>query len=224
MPDIDGLMLTKFYRANPATKDIPLIVLSTKEEPATKAQAFRCRSQRLPGQTPDRVELIARIRYHSRGYINLLQRNEAYRKLEESQKALAQDVAQAETYVMSLLPSPINKGPVITQNRFIPSAMLGGDSFGHHWIDKDHFAFYLLDVCGHGVKAALLSVSAMNVLRAQSLPSVTFALPQAYLASSTKPFRWKSRTTCTSLFGMVCTSNRRVNYRGPAAAIRLPCS
>src|SRR5690349_22681980 len=45
MPDIDGLTLLKFFRANAATHDIPMIVLSSKEEPATKAQAFALRSE-----------------------------------------------------------------------------------------------------------------------------------------------------------------------------------
>src|SRR5215510_4614256 len=40
MPDIDGLTLLKFFRAKPATREIPMIVLSSKEEPTTKAQAF----------------------------------------------------------------------------------------------------------------------------------------------------------------------------------------
>ncbi|HEY6563188.1 MAG TPA: response regulator, partial [Pirellulaceae bacterium] len=40
MPEIDGLTLVRYFRANPPTRDVPLIVLSTKEEPATKAEAF----------------------------------------------------------------------------------------------------------------------------------------------------------------------------------------
>src|SRR5688572_12301074 len=40
MPDIDGLMLVKFFRANKATREVPMIVLSSKEEPVVKAQAF----------------------------------------------------------------------------------------------------------------------------------------------------------------------------------------
>src|SRR5216683_7536671 len=32
MPGVDGLELVRRYRANPLTKDIPIIVLSTKEE------------------------------------------------------------------------------------------------------------------------------------------------------------------------------------------------
>src|SRR5512138_412390 len=40
MPDIDGLTLLKFFRANSSTHQTPMIVLSSKEEPTTKAQAF----------------------------------------------------------------------------------------------------------------------------------------------------------------------------------------
>ena len=39
MPEIDGLTLLRFLRANPSTKQVPIIVLSSKEEPTVKAQA-----------------------------------------------------------------------------------------------------------------------------------------------------------------------------------------
>src|SRR4051812_27055106 len=40
MPYIDGLTLVKAFRAQDETRETPLIVLSTKEEPTTKAEAF----------------------------------------------------------------------------------------------------------------------------------------------------------------------------------------
>src|ERR1700728_2027874 len=40
MPDIDGLQLVKFFRANAVTRETPLVVLSSKEEPTIKARAF----------------------------------------------------------------------------------------------------------------------------------------------------------------------------------------
>jgi len=40
MPDIDGLTLVKEFRSREETRDVPMIVLSTKEEPAVKAEAF----------------------------------------------------------------------------------------------------------------------------------------------------------------------------------------
>jgi phosphoserine phosphatase RsbU/P len=121
MPDLDGLTLVKFFRANPKTREVPLIVLSTKEEPTIKAQAFAIGANDYLVRLPDQVELIARIRYHSKGYIAQLERNEAYRQLAESQRQLADEVAQAAKYLLSLLPAPIPTGPVRVDWRFVPS-------------------------------------------------------------------------------------------------------
>lgn len=189
MPDIDSLTLVRFYRNHPKLKDVPVIVLSSKEEAVTKADAFATGANDYLVKLPDRIELIARIRYHSRGYINLLQRNEAYDALLESQQALAAELARAAEYVVSLLPPPISSGPATTQWRYVPSTQLGGDAFGFHWLDPEHFAIYLLDVCGHGVGAALLSVSAINVIRSQSLPHTDFHDPEQVLAALNDTFQ-----------------------------------
>ena len=69
-----------------------------------------------------------------------------------------------------------------------PSSELAGDSFGYHWIDSEHFAVYLLDVCGHGVGACLLSVSAINVIRSGALPGVDFQDPGAVLTALNDAF------------------------------------
>ncbi|ASL44001.1 Phytochrome-like protein cph2 [Burkholderia sp. AD24] len=88
MPGTDGLTLVRQYRQNPATRDIPIIVLSTKEEPLVKSAAFAAGANDYLVKLPDRIELIARIRYHSRSYLNLLQRDEAYQALRQSQQQL----------------------------------------------------------------------------------------------------------------------------------------
>ena len=88
MPDIDGLTLVGQFRANPATKDIPIIVLSTNENPHVKGQAFAMGANDYIVKLPDKIELIARIRLHSKAYLNQLQRDAAYRALRESQQQL----------------------------------------------------------------------------------------------------------------------------------------
>jgi len=181
MPDIDGLTLLKFFRANTATREIPMIVLSSKEEPATKAQAFALGANDYLVKLPDKVELIARIRHHSRGYIAQLQRNEAYRKLAESEQQLANEVAEAAKYVRSLLPAALKEGPVRIEWKFVPSTQLAGDAFGYHWLDPKHLALYLLDVSGHGVGSALLAVSVLNVLSHRTLPNTDFFDPSAVM-------------------------------------------
>ena len=181
MPEIDGLQLVKFFRANKATRQIPMIVLSSKEEPVIKAQAFALGANDYLVKLPDKVELIARIRYHSQGYINLLERDEAYKRLEESQRQLAEELAQAARYVESLFPARL-EGDVRIDWRFVPSTHLGGDMFGYHWLDADHLAIYLLDVSGHGVGSSLLAVSVANLLASQSLPNTDCRDPGKVLA------------------------------------------
>jgi phosphoserine phosphatase RsbU/P len=214
MPEIDGLTLVKFFRAHPALKEIPLIVLSSKEEAATKAEAFALGANDYLVKLPDRIELVARIRYHSKGFINLLQRNEAYEALFQSRQALLSELSQAADYVTSLLPAPITEGPVQTTWRFFPSAHLGGDCFGYHWLDDDNFAVYLLDVCGHGVGSALLSVSVLNVLRSQSLPGVNFSAPDQVLSGLNEAFQMQDHNNLyfTIWYGVYNRPWRRLHY------------
>src|SRR5690242_627944 len=93
MPGIDGLTLVSQFRANPATKDTPIIVLSTNENPQVKGQAFALGANDYLVKLPDRIELIARIRYHSKAFMNLVQRDAAYRALRESQQQLIESNA-----------------------------------------------------------------------------------------------------------------------------------
>jgi len=88
MPGLDGLTLVREYRNNPLTKDIPIIVLSTKEDALIKSAAFSAGANDYLVKLPDTIELVARIRYHSRSYMTLLQRDEAYRALRVSQQQL----------------------------------------------------------------------------------------------------------------------------------------
>ncbi len=90
MPGIDGLTLLSQYRANPLTHDIPIIVLSTNENPQVKAQAFAMGANDYVVKLPDKIELVARIRYHSRAFLNQVQRDEAYRALRQSQHQLVE--------------------------------------------------------------------------------------------------------------------------------------
>jgi sigma-B regulation protein RsbU (phosphoserine phosphatase) len=213
MPDIDGLQLVKFFRANKATRDTPMIVLSSKEEPVIKAQAFALGANDYLVKLPDKLEMVARIRYHSRGYINLLERNEAYRQLEESQRQLAEEVAQAARYVQSLLPARLT-GDVRIDWRFVPSTQLGGDMFGYHWLDPDHLAVYLLDVSGHGVGSSLLAVSATNLLAAQSLPNVDFRDPGGVLSRLNEVFQMEKQNHkfFTIWYGVYRRGDRSLAY------------
>ncbi|MFC1798872.1 SpoIIE family protein phosphatase [Thermodesulfobacteriota bacterium] len=137
----------------------------------------------------------------------LLERNEVL-------KQLSNELSDATGYVKTVLPQPITSGPLLIDSRFIPSASLGGDSFGYHWIDEDHFAMYLLDVSGHGWSAALLSVSAINVLRSHALPDTDFRDPQQVLFALNNMFPGEMHNDMffTIWYGVYNLSSRQMAY------------
>jgi len=168
MPGMNGLDLVVQYRAHDATREVPVIMLTGKEDPAVKAEAFTRGASDYLVKLPHPVELVARIRHHSRGYRMQLERNAAFSALEASEAHMKAEINRAATYVRSLLDPPM-EGAVHADWRFVPCEALGGDVFGYHWIDEDHLAMYVIDVSGHGVGPALMGVSAMNLIKSGSL-------------------------------------------------------
>jgi PleD family two-component response regulator len=65
MPGVDGLTLVRLFRADPLTADTPIIVLSTKDDPQVKSEAFAAGASDYLVKLPDAIELIARLRHHS---------------------------------------------------------------------------------------------------------------------------------------------------------------
>lgn len=88
MPDIDGITLVRFLRANQLTKDIPVIMMSSKEDPETKRDAFSHGANDYLVKLPEQIELIARIRAHSKQYILQIERDAAFYALREMQRQL----------------------------------------------------------------------------------------------------------------------------------------
>lgn len=88
MPGSDGLELLMAYRSMPETRDIPIIMLSSNDEPGMKKTAFAMGANDYLVKLPEPIELVARIRYHSRSYTALRQRDNAYSALRRSQKQL----------------------------------------------------------------------------------------------------------------------------------------
>jgi sigma-B regulation protein RsbU (phosphoserine phosphatase) len=206
MPDADGLELVSAYRRDPSLARTPLIVLSAKEEGATKADAFARGANDYLVKLPDPVELVARIQYHARA-------SRAQRERDAAFAALRAELDSAAHYVQSLIPGELD-GRVATKWKFVPSASLGGDSFGYHWLDEDRFAIYLLDVCGHGVGPALLSVSVMNAMQVNSLGGADPGDPGAVLASLNDMFPMSKHNGMffTMWYGVADLRRRELRY------------
>ena len=118
----------------------------------------------------------------------LIRREQQIRRLADQ---LNGELSSAAKYVGSILPGDLT-GPVRVTSRYLPSQAVGGDSYGYRWIDDDHLIVYLIDVSGHGVESALLSVSIHNLLRSGSLPTATLLSPDRVLAELNQRFAMDS--------------------------------
>jgi signal transduction histidine kinase len=96
MPGVDGLELLQRFRANAITAETPIVVLSTKEDSRVKHDAFASGASDYLIKLPDRVELQARVRYHSTACLNQRRRNEIAAALRASQRSLAERVSELQ--------------------------------------------------------------------------------------------------------------------------------
>ncbi len=214
MPVLDGYGALLEIKNDESLRHLPVIMISALDELAAVVRCIERGAEDFLPKPFNPTLLRARIgaglekkrfRDQERLYV---------KTIEETQARLKAELTEAENYVRSILPPPLISGAIKTDWRLIPSTELGGDSFGYHWIDPDHFALYLLDVCGHGVGAALLSVTAINVLRNAALPGVDFRDPGAMLTALNEAFLMEKQNDMyfTIWYGVWQPSTRTLRF------------
>lgn len=151
---------------------------------------------------------------------------QAYDTLHSTQEALNAELAGAVDYVISLLPRPINEERVSADWFITTSAQLGGDGLGYHWMDSERFAFYLLDVSGHGVKSALLAVSIIDTLRTCGLADTDWNEPGAVLRALNRVYFSQSHDHLyfTIWYGIADLANGMLRYAGGGHPPAVLCS
>ncbi len=224
MPGIDGYEVCRRLKADELTRNIPIIFVTAKTEVHDETLGFELGAVDYISK-PFSVPVVnARVKAH----LDLKRLRDA----EESQRAaleavlstLNNELAEAADYVQSLLPQPLTEGPLKAGWRYVPSTTLGGDALGYHWVDKDTLAIYLVDVCGHGVGAALHSVSVLNVLRSQNLHNTDFRKPDRVLTELNAVFPMENHKEMffTIWYGVYDCASRVLTYASgghPAALL-----
>lgn len=137
----------------------------------------------------------------------------ARNRLAEREAQLSSEIASAAKYVESLLPGTL-KGQVEVTSRYLPSLEVGGDCFHYRWLDDDLLLIYLIDVSGHGVRPALLSVSVHNMIRSGSLPTATLLRPDRVLTKLNSLFQMEQHDGAyfTMWYGLYEASTRTLRY------------
>lgn len=195
-----------------SSRPLPPAALPTDADRLVQALAdARAEVQRLTADYEDLKLLYEALMEHGEAVEDQLA--ESNLALQKTQSRLEAELSDARRYVISSLPEPRVDFPA-TEWLLVPSTELGGDSFGYHAVDADHFAFYLLDVCGHGVGAALLSVAVINVLRSSALAQADFRDPSQVIAALNDQFPMEKQNNMffTLWYGVYQHSTQRLSY------------
>ena len=220
MPELDGMGVLLEIRNDPELRGLPVIVISGAEQVDSAVKCIEAGAEDYLPKPFNATLLRARVttslekkRLRDLDRVRLKQLQAEKELLEQMQRRLNSELAEAANYVRSILPEP-TLSPLRIDWKYQPSTELGGDAFGYHWIDPDHFAVYLLDVCGHGVGASLLSVTAMNVIRSGSLPKTEFRDPGAVLSGLNNAFLMEKQNNMyfTLWYGVYHVPSRTLRY------------
>lgn len=90
---------------------------------------------------------------------DITERKQAEEKLRTAYEMISSDIEAAAAIQKDLLPVPATINNIRFEWLFLPSSLVAGDIFNYFQINEDCVGFYLLDVSGHGVPAAMLSAS-----------------------------------------------------------------
>ncbi|MEB3339035.1 MAG: SpoIIE family protein phosphatase [Leptolyngbyaceae bacterium] len=234
MPEMDGLEVCIKVKTNPSLSTTFFILLTNQAEVEDRIQGLDAGADDFLSKPIDPDELKARVRAGLRIHQlnqDLQAKNQILeqvtqdlqtknRTLEQvtqdlnlQKQVLEVELSEASAYVRSLLPDPL-VGSVTVNSRFIPSSRLGGDSFDFYWLDSDCLAIYLLDVSGHGIGSALLSISVLNVLRSQSLGGASFYNPSQVLQALNEAFPMENHNDkyFTIWYGVYNQTKRQLVY------------
>lgn len=213
LPTLSGLDMLARIRNDTVLQAIPVVLLSEQKEIETVIRCIEAGADDYLSKPFNPALLKARIRACLERKTLRDQEQRLLATIQSQQERLQGELAEAAAYLHSLLPTPFAE-PFAIDWRFIPSSELGGDAFGYHWIDDDHFALYLLDVCGHGVGAALLSVTVLNVLRSGAMQETDFRNPEAVLGAVNRAFPMEQQNNryFTLWYGVYRRSTRKLCY------------
>jgi sigma-B regulation protein RsbU (phosphoserine phosphatase) len=172
MPNLAGVDLCRRIRASILDRYVYVILCTSKGAKTDLIEGMDAGADDFLVKPTGRDELRVKVRAGER-VLSLQQgladkNNELARinrQLLSSYKHIEDDLKAAAWMQQRLLPTPaLEANGLRCHSRFEPSGYVAGDIFNFFPMDEREVGFYLLDVSGHGVPAAMLSVTLSMIL------------------------------------------------------------
>jgi len=165
MPELSGFEVCKRLKSDEKTKNVPVIFLTASGDSSDKISAFDIGAADYITKTFNKDELLARVKTQLKLAKALSSLEYANQRLIERQEELYGDLQAAARIQETLLPKSLDKiAGIKTAWKFLPSNIVAGDLFNIVPLGPDHLAIYMLDVSGHGVSSAMVTVSLYQTL------------------------------------------------------------
>jgi sigma-B regulation protein RsbU (phosphoserine phosphatase) len=178
MPEISGWDVLNWIRKKYTPAQLPVIMATAKDSSEDIVQALQSGANDYVTKPLDMKVVLARVDTQ----VMLKQTSAslvlANQKLEEANDRLKRDLAMAARVQQAQLPekSPRLVGCEVAW-AYKPCDELAGDFLDVFDIDEHNIGLYLIDVSGHGVQAALMSVAVSRALKPSASDTCVVSRP-----------------------------------------------
>jgi sigma-B regulation protein RsbU (phosphoserine phosphatase) len=239
MPEMNGYEVCEQLKADDKLRGIPIIFISALTELLDKVKAFAVGGVDYITKPFQLEELHARVETHLKLRRLQIELEDTNVQLAKINSRMSRDLQAASRIQESFLP---RKGLGVPGVDFAwiyqPCDELAGDGLSIIPLRDGKLGLYVLDVSGHGVASALLSVTLSRLLSAPSEPSsilvrdadrgeVAIAPPDEVAAHLNRlfPFDPAIEQLTTMIYGILNPATGEFHYvsAGHPGPVHLPC-
>src|SRR5687768_8400997 len=165
MPEMNGYEVCEHLKADDKLKGIPVIFISALTEQLDKVKAFAIGGVDYLTKPFQMEELHARVETHLKLRYLQIELEEANARLAKANGRMSRDLKAAAKIQETFLPREVPRVPGMNFAwLYRPCDELAGDGLNIIPLGDGKVALYVLDVSGHGVASALLSVTLSRLL------------------------------------------------------------
>ncbi|HEX2475170.1 MAG TPA: SpoIIE family protein phosphatase [Lacipirellulaceae bacterium] len=240
MPEMNGYEVCEHLKADERLKGIPVIFISALTEQLDKVKAFAIGGVDYITKPFQMEELHARVETHLKLRRLQIELEETNAQLAKANGRMSRDLKAAAKIQETFLPRNVPRIPGTDFAwTYHPCDELGGDGLNVIPLGDGKVGFYILDVSGHGVASALLSVTLSRLLSPPSEPSSILIrngddsdrfdiIPPAEVAATLNrlfPFDSATKQFATMIYGILNAASGEFRYvsAGHPGPVHLPC-
>jgi serine phosphatase RsbU (regulator of sigma subunit) len=206
MPGLDGYEVCTQLKADPATRDIPVIFLTGQTEITEESRGFEVGAVDYIHKPFSPALVEARVRTH-------LTLRDTSEQLVRQLAAIRSELETARHIQLSILPQELPRATDLDiAARFVPMTSVAGDFYDFMVLDETRTGILVADVSGHGMPAALIA----------SMLKIAFAAQAAHADDPAKVLWGLNQALCgkfkghyvTAAYALIDTAKRTIRYAG----------